>query len=76
MTAHESGPEMASTAEQVGADGTLSVPEADSVDARDCVVDVGELSEAAVAAARRRLNRPRWRRTAALSAPTSSAKNW
>lgn len=41
---------------RVGADGTLSVPEADSVDARDCVVDVGELSEAAVAAARRRLN--------------------
>jgi len=40
---------------RVGADGALSVPEAGSVDARDCVVEVNELSEATVAAARRRL---------------------
>ncbi len=39
----------------VGTDGTLEVPEAGSVAAHECVVEVDELSEAAVAAARTRL---------------------
>ncbi|OKH83601.1 hypothetical protein EB75_07685, partial [Mycobacterium sp. ST-F2] len=41
---------------RVGADGSLVVAEAGAVDARQCVVGVDELSEAAVAAARGRLD--------------------
>ncbi|MUM31547.1 non-ribosomal peptide synthetase, partial [Mycolicibacterium sp. CBMA 361] len=41
---------------RVGADGALEVPEAGAIDARDCVVVIDEVTEAAVAEARQRLN--------------------